>query len=150
MGDVSRRGLRCHGFRRKTSWRREHSSWSWRRDRSLLADLWGTQETGGIQGSGEEERAHLLGAMIRKKESEVLEVKNGKCRCKRCSPQQILDMLEEYRIGNLFESTEPLKNTENPYANDPIRHPALKPASMKPFNAEPPLNILAQNFLTPK
>ena len=58
-------------------------------------------------------------------------------------------MLEEYRIGNLSESVDILKNTEDPYANDPVRHPALKAASVKPFNAEPPLKILAERFLTP-
>ncbi|XP_003740501.1 sulfite oxidase [Galendromus occidentalis] len=62
---------------------------------------------------------------------------------------EILDMLEEYRIGNLADSGDALKNTEDPYANDPVRHPALKPASLKPFNAEPPLKILAERFLTP-
>ena len=32
---------------------------------------------------------------------------------------------------------------------DPKRHPLLRPASAKPFNAEPPPNLLADNFITP-
>ncbi|OQR67496.1 putative sulfite oxidase [Tropilaelaps mercedesae] len=63
--------------------------------------------------------------------------------------KEILDLLEEYRIGNLMAGDDSLKNMDDPYASDPPRHAALKPASMKPFNAEPPLHILADNFYTP-
>lgn len=63
---------------------------------------------------------------------------------------QILDLLEEYRIGNLEETRSSLETINDPYDSDPPRHKALKPASLKPFNAEPPLQILADDFHTPK
>ena len=67
--------------------------------------------------------------------------------------KQVYRMLEEYRIGNLSES-DVKENKANidkndPYGNEPKRHPALKPSSEKPFNAEPPTSILADNFFTP-
>ena len=34
-------------------------------------------------------------------------------------------------------------------SQDPKRSPLLRPASAKPFNAEPPPNVLADNFITP-
>ena len=38
---------------------------------------------------------------------------------------------------------------QDPYVNDPSRHPALKINTKKPFNAEPPMQLLADNFVTP-
>lgn len=35
------------------------------------------------------------------------------------------------------------------WGNEPRRHPLLKPASKQPFNAEPPLSLLAEHFITP-
>ena len=62
------------------------------------------------------------------------------------------DLLEEMRIGNLIiednnEEADPL----DPYGHEPwrARHPALEARSQKPFNAEPPLELLADSFLTP-
>lgn len=65
---------------------------------------------------------------------------------------EILALLETFRIGNLRESDvgESTKGTGDPYENDPKRHPALKPASTKPFNAEPPVGILADSYVTPR
>ena len=40
--------------------------------------------------------------------------------------------------------------TDDPWAGEPRRHPALKPSSKTPFNAEPPPALLADNFVTPK
>ncbi|KAM7308658.1 sulfite oxidase [Ixodes scapularis] len=64
---------------------------------------------------------------------------------------EILGMLEGFRIGNLKASDvgAATAGIDDPYATDPRRHPALKPASVKPFNAEPPLTILADNYKTP-
>jgi sulfite oxidase len=82
----------------------------------------------------------------------------------------VLNLLEEHRIGTFFEimpcvsllnsnstgnlseedSKVAVKDMTDPYANDPRRHPALQPRSMKPYNAETPLKLLADNFLTPK
>lgn len=66
---------------------------------------------------------------------------------------EVHKMIEKYRIGNL--DVEDLKQSESlsvedPYAKDPKRHPALKPASVKPYNAEPPPVLLADSFYTPK
>lgn len=65
---------------------------------------------------------------------------------------QVLSMLESYRIGNLCPE-DVLKNqqtnTDDPYANDPIRPPYFAVRSAKPFNAEPPLNILVDSWITP-
>ena len=38
---------------------------------------------------------------------------------------------------------------QDPYVNDPSRHPALKINTKTPFNAEPPMQLLADNFVTP-
>lgn len=38
---------------------------------------------------------------------------------------------------------------QDPYANDPGRHPALKINSKKPFNAEPPTQLLTDSLITP-
>lgn len=37
----------------------------------------------------------------------------------------------------------------DPYALDPERHPALRVNSLKPFNAEPPPELLADSYITP-
>ncbi|XP_064473334.1 sulfite oxidase-like [Ornithodoros turicata] len=64
---------------------------------------------------------------------------------------EILALLETFRIGNLklADVGEAMKGTADPYATDPKRHPALKPASMRPFNAEPPISILTDSYITP-
>jgi sulfite oxidase len=41
------------------------------------------------------------------------------------------------------------RNMEDPYANEPRRHPALRVSSVKPFNAEPPPPLLTDSFITP-
>lgn len=64
---------------------------------------------------------------------------------------QILRILEDYRIGNLSKEDREIANkSTDPYASDPIRHPSLVPRSLKPYNAESPLAILAENFFVPK
>ncbi|KAK5650552.1 hypothetical protein RI129_001581 [Pyrocoelia pectoralis] len=64
---------------------------------------------------------------------------------------QIYEILEKMRIGNVSEKDagESIKDMSDPYDNDPKRHPILKPASLKPFNAEAPLSLLAENFISP-
>jgi len=66
----------------------------------------------------------------------------------------IYGMLESYRIGNLKEEDaaslrESLKDSDDPFANAPKRHPALLVNQAKPFNAETPLSIITDSFLTP-
>lgn len=40
-------------------------------------------------------------------------------------------------------------DTSDPYAKDPARHPALIVRSAKPYNAETPPAVVADNFVTP-
>lgn len=64
---------------------------------------------------------------------------------------EVLELLESFRIGNI-DPTEKVSTSDldDPWAQEPKRHPVLKPASMKPFNAEPPPSLLIDSFLTPK
>jgi len=65
--------------------------------------------------------------------------------------QHVLDMLEEYRIGSLSkdDSSHQATDIKDPYVNDPPRHPALKINTKKPFNAEPPMQLLTDGLITP-
>lgn len=63
---------------------------------------------------------------------------------------QVLALLETFRCGNLHEADAVgTKDLHDPWANEPVRHPLLKPASARPFNAEPPASKLIESFLTP-
>lgn len=42
------------------------------------------------------------------------------------------------------------EQSQDPYSTDPPRHPALVVRKDKPFNAEPPMALLAESFLTPE
>ena len=42
-----------------------------------------------------------------------------------------------------------MMNMDDPYANEPRRHPVLMVRAQKPFNAEPPASLLVENFITP-
>lgn len=67
--------------------------------------------------------------------------------------EHVLEILSEYKVGEL--SAEDLKKQQqsaqslDPYASDPERHPALRVNSLKPFNAEPPPELLADSYITP-
>ncbi|NXE03249.1 SUOX oxidase, partial [Chaetorhynchus papuensis] len=63
----------------------------------------------------------------------------------------VLELLREYKVGELSpEDASPAPgDTRDPFAGDPPRHPALRVNSLKPFNAEPPPELLTQSFLTP-
>ncbi|KDO25847.1 hypothetical protein SPRG_08791 [Saprolegnia parasitica CBS 223.65] len=65
-------------------------------------------------------------------------------------------ILESLRVGNLaeadvkaLEDERKKKFGDGPYANDPMRHPAMKVNSHQPFNGEPPAELLMQSFITP-
>lgn len=63
---------------------------------------------------------------------------------------EILKLLETFRIGNLCaEDDVGTKDLYDPWSNEPKRSPVLKPASLKPFNAEPPSMLLAETYYTP-
>uniref|UniRef100_A0AAG5D097 sulfite oxidase n=1 Tax=Anopheles atroparvus TaxID=41427 RepID=A0AAG5D097_ANOAO len=64
--------------------------------------------------------------------------------------KEVLTLLESYRIGNLrADDVVGTKDLHNPWAAEPKRHPILKAATLKPFNAEPPASVLVDSFLTP-
>lgn len=65
--------------------------------------------------------------------------------------REILNILEKYRIGNVSEEDAKVatSNMDDPYANEPKRHPVLRPSALKPFNAEPPPGLLVESFITP-
>uniref|UniRef100_A0A6I8NR99 sulfite oxidase n=1 Tax=Ornithorhynchus anatinus TaxID=9258 RepID=A0A6I8NR99_ORNAN len=63
----------------------------------------------------------------------------------------VRELLAEYKIGELSpDDPAPAPSaTDDPYAGDPPRHPALRVNSSRPFNAEPPPELLGENHLTP-
>ncbi|XP_040888897.1 sulfite oxidase, mitochondrial [Toxotes jaculatrix] len=66
--------------------------------------------------------------------------------------EHVLEILSEYKVGEL--SAEDLKKQEavkssDPYSTDPERHPVLHINSLKPFNAEPPPEMLSESYVTP-
>ncbi|CAN9512279.1 unnamed protein product [Ophioblennius macclurei] len=68
------------------------------------------------------------------------------------SQEHVLEILSEYKIGNL--NLEDVKKQQSvvssdPYSSDPERHPVLTINSQKPFNAEPPPEILTDSYITP-
>ena len=42
-----------------------------------------------------------------------------------------------------------MMNMDDPFANEPQRHPVLIVRTKKPFNAETPSSLLVENFITP-
>nr|XP_006131248.1 sulfite oxidase, mitochondrial [Pelodiscus sinensis] len=65
------------------------------------------------------------------------------------SQEHVLGILRGYKVGELSPEEQSQPTPEDPYAGDPPRHPALKVNSLKPFNAEPPAELLTENYLTP-
>lgn len=64
----------------------------------------------------------------------------------------VRELLAEYKIGELNPEDEvspPTLEASDPYADDPVRHPALRINSQRPFNAEPPPELLTENYITP-
>jgi sulfite oxidase len=63
---------------------------------------------------------------------------------------KILNMLEKYRIGNLrTEDRASVKDQGDPYSDEPERNENFVVRSKTPFNAEPALSKLVENFITP-
>lgn len=60
-------------------------------------------------------------------------------------------ILAEYKIGKLEKQPDSEKgpDLENPYWNEPERHPAIKVNKLAPFNGEPPPSLLTREFITP-
>jgi len=67
--------------------------------------------------------------------------------------QQVYEILESYRIGNLKkEDYKEVKHNvldDNPFADEPERCPLLVVNKNAPFNAETPLILLCGEFITP-
>nr|XP_057910935.1 sulfite oxidase, mitochondrial [Doryrhamphus excisus] len=64
----------------------------------------------------------------------------------------VLDILSEYKVGELKAEDQKKQQsltTSDPYSSDPERHPVLRVNSQKPFNAEPPPEILSDSYITP-
>ncbi|CAM9984905.1 unnamed protein product, partial [Discosporangium mesarthrocarpum] len=67
---------------------------------------------------------------------------------------EVLDVLKELKIGYLpasdMEQAGAAADSDDPFAKDPERHPALRINSQRPFNAEPPAELLVDaGFITP-
>ncbi|GFO45827.1 sulfite oxidase-like [Plakobranchus ocellatus] len=64
---------------------------------------------------------------------------------------EIFEIMETYRIGNIKDVAVRSKSRDanDPFKDEPSRSPLLIPSSQKPFNAEPPVQLLAEKFLTP-
>ena len=67
-----------------------------------------------------------------------------------------IEILNSLRIGTLsLKDIEYLKESQSkqdlndPYKNDPILSPVLNYLSRKPLNAEPPITLLTDSYLTP-
>ncbi|KAJ8358570.1 hypothetical protein SKAU_G00150950 [Synaphobranchus kaupii] len=65
--------------------------------------------------------------------------------------EHVLEILAEYKVGELSpeDQRQEATTSSDPYSNDPPRHPALRVNSQKPFNGEPPSEILSENYITP-
>ncbi|XP_040281523.1 sulfite oxidase, mitochondrial [Bufo bufo] len=64
--------------------------------------------------------------------------------------EHVMEILQEYKVGVLSpEDKEEPCDVSDPYSGDPSRHPILKVNSQKPFNAEPPPELLTDSFITP-
>lgn len=67
---------------------------------------------------------------------------------------EVAEILETLRVGNLAASDRKKveaneKDPNDPYNNDPERHPALVVRTAKPCNAETPSVLLGETLLTP-
>ncbi|XP_061471465.1 sulfite oxidase, mitochondrial [Rhineura floridana] len=63
--------------------------------------------------------------------------------------EHVLEVLRGYKVGELSPEEPPQPTPGDPYAEDPPRHPALRVNTLKPFNAEPPAELISENYLTP-
>lgn len=65
----------------------------------------------------------------------------------------VVDWMEEYRIGNLSPEEAALTSKSivfgDMYETDPIRHPDLLHCTEKPFNGEPRIELLVNDYITP-
>ena len=62
--------------------------------------------------------------------------------------KDVIQLLEPYKIGKIKGYKNQIE-TEDPYENEPERNEILDIKKVKPFNAEPPLENLIENYITP-
>jgi len=70
--------------------------------------------------------------------------------------EHVAEILETLRIGNIHPddmsaaaASVAQSSGDDPYSHEPQRHPALRVNASKPFNAETPAQLLADQFITP-
>lgn len=63
--------------------------------------------------------------------------------------QEVWNILEQFRIGNLKGGTVAAAPVDDPYKNEPARHPLLIVRGDKPFNGETPAELLVASPVTP-
>ncbi|XP_077430151.1 sulfite oxidase, mitochondrial [Vanacampus margaritifer] len=66
--------------------------------------------------------------------------------------EHVLDILSEYKVGELRAEDQKKQQSapsSDPYSSDPERHPVLRVNSLKPFNGEPPPELLSDSYVTP-
>lgn len=66
--------------------------------------------------------------------------------------EHVLEILSEYKVGELRAEDQRKQqslNPSDPFSSDPERHPVLRINNLKPFNAEPPPEILTESYITP-
>jgi sulfite oxidase len=66
----------------------------------------------------------------------------------------VYEILEQYQIGfihsaDLVDGLPAAESLEDPFRDDPVRDPRLITLTVKPRNAETPLEELVENFITP-
>lgn len=64
----------------------------------------------------------------------------------------VLEWIETHRIGNLSkDDAEATRKVQigDMFESDPKRHPDLLPATSKPFNGEPKIELLTNDYFTP-
>jgi sulfite oxidase len=71
------------------------------------------------------------------------------------SKDHVQELLQGFRIGTLdakeaAATASELNALSDPYVNDPKRHPALRPITQRPYNAETPTILLTDAALTPQ
>ena len=61
----------------------------------------------------------------------------------------IILLLINMKIGHIDQNEpSPVFDADDPYANEPERHPALHVHKAKPFNAETPVMLISDNYIT--
>nr|XP_002125613.2 sulfite oxidase-like [Ciona intestinalis] len=63
--------------------------------------------------------------------------------------EEVLEILEQYKIGILSPEDQKPIDLNDPFAKEPARLPVFRINSKKPFNAEPPLELLTDSYITP-